>query len=121
MIDLYCLITGRLAFAGSLGFGPAVAEIAPFTSAPAFAASCMKSVEAETAFTIVAAGCQPIVVGVTSALIDGLGVAMSKKRFAPDAFSFSICWTTSGAVTSNGSASTIFDAPEPRYFFSEAR
>src|SRR5581483_7208185 len=121
MIALYCLITGRLAFAGSFGFGPAVAEMSPFTSAPAFAASCMNNVDADTAFTIVAAGCQPIFVAVTSALIDGLGVAMSKNRFAPDAFSFSICWTTSGAVTSNGSASTIFDAPEPRYFLSDAR
>ena len=50
-----------------------------------------------------------IFAAVTNALIEGLGVVKIINVSAPDAFSFSSCWLTSGAVTSTGSTSTIRD------------
>jgi len=43
-----------------------------------------------------------------------VGVARITKIVAPLALSFEICEATLGAVTSNGSLSTMFDALAPR-------
>ncbi len=65
---------------------------------------------AETEFVITWSGCQPIFVAMTYAWIVGVGVTKITSVVAPDAFSLTSWAAGFGAVTSNGSASTMSGA-----------